>query len=82
MANVLKPLANKLDVIVAHGKGKGRIQSITDITIKFNGDVIANKVLGGKYTQEQAMTEFKRNHSKWTISNQSSYDNAKLLKLF
>jgi hypothetical protein len=58
----MKKLGNlTLTATVSHRKNNGKIRTLTDATIKLDGKLIlATRTLGGKYTAEQALSEFRR----------------------
>lgn len=64
------PINARLVAVVSYLPGKGRTKFATQITIKAAGlpvsedgneDIVAQKTLGGRYSQTQALTEFRRN---------------------
>lgn len=51
-----------LSAVVAYSEGKGRCTTVTTITIMLGSLIpVARKTLGGHYSQEQGMAEFRRN---------------------
>lgn len=53
---------NKLDCVVRPQTPKtGKVKEATEIAIFIGPMLIASKVIGGRYTAEQGLTEFKRN---------------------
>jgi hypothetical protein len=70
---------NTLSAVVRYVDGTGKFSVATSITIMLGTLAIATHTLGGKYSQKQALTEFKRNPQNFT--RQEGYSIAKSLKL-
>lgn len=47
----------------------GKAKVVTDITIKFDGQVVGTATKAGKYSQDQALTEFRRNPGSFWSDN-------------
>jgi hypothetical protein len=63
-------ITSSLVAVVSYLPGKGRLKHATQITIKASGvhvsedgnqDVVAQKTVGGRYSQTDALKEFTRN---------------------
>ena len=79
--NVMKPVASTLTATVSVTDAWGRVRKASDVTIRFGDKVVANKKLGGEYTVEQAIREFKRSQKDWDIKDSTIIEQIKQLKL-
>jgi hypothetical protein len=71
---------NKLDCVVRSQPAKGnRFREATEIAIFIGPLLVATKVMGGRYTQEQGLVEFKHNPKSFTHA--AGYEAAKGLRL-
>lgn len=63
-------MAKKIKLVaqVSHRKGKtAKVPVVTDVTIRIDGERgLAFKTLGGKYTAEQALSEFRKGYKTFT----------------
>ncbi len=48
-------------------KGTGRCPWVTGVTIEVAGVQVATATLGGRYSQEQALAEFRRNRGRFKL---------------
>jgi len=57
----------KLIATVSHRKGDGKVRNLTDARIYAGrtGRLVATLTLGGSYTAEQAVKEFRRDPKRW-----------------
>lgn len=54
----------KLDLVAVVSYHQGRLlraKVVTDIVINLDGEIVASAVKGGRYSQQQALAEFRRN---------------------
>ncbi len=51
---------DSLTATVKHGRGYGKVRTVSYITIKLGPVRVAQATLGGKYSPEQAISDFKR----------------------
>lgn len=61
-------LASNLTAVVSYEHTEGKLRFITHVTIKAGNIVIATATFGGRYSQTQALQEFKRNSKRFTTT--------------
>ena len=72
---------NKLECVLRYLPAKtGRVKEVTEIAVFLGPLLVAQKMVGGTYDQEQSMAEFRRNHRMFTKG--PAYESAKSLGLF
>lgn len=69
----------KLDVYVSHKEGKGRAKVVSHITVRAGSIPVAYAILGGCFTESQALAELKRLPSRFKL--QEGYVPCKTLNL-
>ena len=70
---------NALTATVNYIPGTGRCQFATEIVIMLGTVIVATRTVGGRYSQTQALDEFKRNAR--LFQRGDGFDAAKQLKL-
>jgi hypothetical protein len=67
-----------LSATVTHRKAdKGKVRNVTLVTVRLGETIAAGATLGGHFTVEQALAEFKRNPKRFKAH--SAYNSAVLL---
>lgn len=70
--------ARKLDIYASVSPRKNedgsKVKVVSDIVIRLGKRAIAFRTLGGKYTSEEALKEFKKNPNNWEVQPGSSTD--------
>ncbi len=63
----MKKLNTALVAVVTRKPGSGKCYTATHIRIEAAGLLVAEATLGGAYNQAQALAEFRRNSSRFTV---------------
>jgi hypothetical protein len=64
----MKKIEAKLTAVVVYKAGSGKCRTVTHITIKLGGLIdVATATKGGKYSQADALAEFRRNPKSFTL---------------
>jgi hypothetical protein len=61
-------LATKLTAIVSYERTIGKLNTVTHVTIKAGPLVIGTGTFGGRYSQNQALREFKVNTNRFKLT--------------
>jgi hypothetical protein len=61
-------LATNLTAVVTYERTEGKLKFITHIAIKVGNLTAATATLGGRYSQNQAVTEFRKNQSRFKLA--------------
>ncbi len=75
----MKKLNTTLVAVVVFTPAKGKVKCVTHITITMAGIKVATATKGGRYSQDDALTEFRRNPNSFT--KLEGWETAKGLKL-
>jgi hypothetical protein len=71
---------NKLDCVVREqAPTSNKVKTATEIAIFIGPVLVATKVIGGRYTAEQGLAEFRRNPK--TFKQHAGYETATALRL-
>jgi len=66
-------IASVLTAVVRYTEGpNGRRKCLTEVMVKAGPLEVASKTLSGRYSQRQALMEFKRNSKSWAIHNKGA----------
>lgn len=61
-------LASSLTAVVSYDRTIGKLNTVTHVTIKAGDLVLATGSFGGRYSQNQALREFKVNTKRFTLT--------------